>query len=288
MPENRFNFFLLYSAILLIALNGLFAKVIPLDAISMTQLRSVIAAIGLIAFCLLQNIDMRLSSLKQTTGVYILGILFGIHWTTFFYSMQVSSIAIGMLSLFSHPVISVLLEPWFRNERPKLKDIVAALIVFTGLLIIVWPELNTSYGAVTQGVFWGVVSAFTYSVRNILQKYYFADIRSNTLMLHQVIMVSLMLVFFIDITAITSLNSTHWFMLIVLGLLCSATAHTLLTYCMKIFAVKTVAMIGCIQPLLAASIAWLVIDEVPQQSVFIGGALIIGVALYESIHGHKN
>ena len=231
---------------------------------------------------------MRLANTKQTTGLYFLGVLMGLHWVTFFHSMQISSVAIGMLSLYSFPVITVLIEPWFAGKHIKLVDILAAIAVFIGLFIIVFPDLNGAQGNTTYGVLWGVLSALLFSIRNILQKYYFADVSSNSLMLHQVIAISFMLIFFIDIPEIQKLDRTAWGMLILLGILCTATAHTLLAYSLKNFAVKTVSMIGCIQPLLAACFAWIVLHEIPQTSVFIGGFIIIGVAFYESIKSNKD
>ena len=288
MPNKKISLALLYGAVLLIALNGLFAKLIPLDAITITQLRSVIAVFVLFLFCLIQKKTMRLPGIKRGIGIYLLGILLGLHWATFFHSMQVSSVAVGILSLFSFPVITVLLEPWFANHRPQIADIFAAIIVFFGLFIMVSPELKTMQGEIIQGVFWGVLSALLYSIRNIIQKYYFADIGSNNLMFHQVIATSLMFLLFVDLQSTFAMSPESWLMLFLLGILCTAAAHTLLVYNMKVFPVKTVAMISCFQPLLASIFAWLVIGEIPQTSVFIGGSLIIAVALYESVKSNKN
>ena len=70
-----------------------------------------------------------MGSLKRYAGVYALGILLGIHWATFFHAMQVSSVAVGMLSLFSFPIITILLEPCFSKSRLALRDVAAGVLV---------------------------------------------------------------------------------------------------------------------------------------------------------------
>ncbi len=72
--------------------------------------------------------------------------------------MQVSSVAIGIISLYSYPVITFFLEPLFHGERPHIKDIISAIVVLFGIYLLV-PELSIDNNT-TQGILWGVLSAF--------------------------------------------------------------------------------------------------------------------------------
>jgi uncharacterized membrane protein len=137
MPLSRFGLPALYVSIFLLALTGLFAKLIPLDAISIIQLRGVVASVGLALFSLLQKRSFRLNSVRTYAGVYTLGLLLGLHWVTFFHAMQISSVAIGMLSLFSFPMITIMLEPLFTKQRIKTRDIVGGVIMLAGLVVMV-------------------------------------------------------------------------------------------------------------------------------------------------------
>lgn len=274
----------LYLAVFLLSLNGLFAKLIPLDAVSMTQIRSVIAILGFLVFGLLGQRRLKAGCLTQQLGVMALGVLLGIHWVTFFHSMQVSTVAIGMLSLFSFPIMTILLEPFFIKDRLQLRDVVAGLIVFSGIMVMVSQDLSDLGSSVVQGVFWGAVSALLFSLRNLIQKYYFSNVPSDSLMFHQVVAVAIMLVPFADVSAIKTLTPMSWGALLVLGVFSTATAHTLLSYSLKHLAAKSVALISSSQPLIATILAWLVLLEVPQVSVAVGGLLILAVAMYESLN----
>jgi len=272
----------LYTAIFLLATNGLFSKLIPLDATSLTQLRSVFAGITLLVICKAIRRPLRLGSTKHYLGVYGIGIIMGLHWVTLYQAMQVSTVAIGMLSLFTFPMITVLIEPFFSKKSLRKLDIVSACLVFTGMLLMISDSLDKPDSPIMQGVFWGVISAILFSLRNIVQKYRFADIPSDKLMLHQVIAISIMLVAFIDFSAIQHTSNSTWLKLIILGIFTTAGAHTLLVLSLKRLPAKSVAMISCLQPLIATLLAWLFIDEIPTLSVIFGGTVILMVALYES------
>ena len=283
MTDSKSSLSILYVAVFLLSLNGLFSKVIPLDAVSVTQLRSVLAAISLLLFALVLKREFRLGSTRQYLGVYSIGVIMGLHWITFFHSMQVSTVAIGMLSLFTYPMITVLLEPLFNKTRLNASDIVAGLLVLVGVFLMVIDDLHEFDSSTMQGVLWGVISALLFSIRNLLQKYYHPAVSSDGLILHQVIAIAVMLLVFVDYSSVVSLELGDWLLLVLLGAVSTAAAHSLLSYSLKYIDAKSVAMISCLQPLFAALFAWLLLNEVPTQSIVLGGLIIVSVALYESI-----
>ncbi len=283
MTDSKHGLSILYVAVFLLSLNGLFSKLIPLDAVTVTQLRSVMAVLALLLFAVMRKRAIRLNSLREYIGVYLVGIVLGLHWVSFYHAMQISTVAIGMLSLFTYPVITVFLEPLFNKKVIKLVDIVAAFIVFAGIAIMVGEDLNQFDSAAMQGVFWGVISAFLFSLRNLLQKYNHASVPSDSLILHQVIAIAFMLVLLIDVDALISLQTNDWLLLVLLGAISTAMAHSLLSFSLKHLPAKSIAMISCLQPLAAAGFAWFILDEVPTVGIIVGGLIIVSVAFYESV-----
>lgn len=279
----------LYASTVLLALNGVFAKIIPLDAINVTQTRSIVACLMLFCVLILQHAPLKLTSLKQFLGVYGLGIILGVHWITYFHSMQVSTVAIGMLSLFSYPVITVLIEPMFKKQMPKLSDMLAAFVVFSGIFIMVSPQIISGEfdGNTVQGAFWGLTSAVLFSLRNTSQKYVFPHVNSITLMAHQTLAIGIVLIPFLSVDQITSMAAQDWGLLVLLGCLSTALAHTFLSMSLKRLPAKSVALIGCNVPVVGGFIAWLALGEIPDFMVYIGGAVILSVAAYESLNQNK-
>jgi drug/metabolite transporter (DMT)-like permease len=275
---------LLYVGLTLLSLNGLFAKLIPLDAFSMTQLRSLIAIGGFYLFCRLFHMPLRVRSFKQLLAIYGLGLVMGVHWGTFFHAMQISTVAVGILALFSYPMITILLEPFFARTRLSARDVFSGFLVLVGLLIMVWQDLDGGIsGNMLQGALWGVFSALLFSLRNLCQKYYFATIPSSTLMFHQLVAIAILFVPFLDMSTVRLLNNQDWLLLVLLGFLGTAAAHTLYTASLKLLAAKTVSLVGCMQPVVSILLAWIILREVPSAAVIAGGSIVLVVAIVESL-----
>lgn len=287
MPNtNKQALFTLYLAAFLLACNGLFAKGIPLDASSITQLRSVVAVVAVSVFLLLCRKTLSLPTRNDYFKTYFVGILLGLHWVTFFAAMQISSIAIGMVALFSYPVITVLLEPAVNKQRPKAKDIIAAAVVLLGVFIMM-PENNGSgswqlNANTAAGVGLGLMSAVLFSVRNVIQGRILTNIDASSSILHQLLIIGLLLIPFVDWSAAQSLAGIDIAKLIVLGAVTTAIAHILLASSLRYLPAKSVAMIGCIQPPLGALFGWLILSEMVSTQVFLGGAIVLSVAVYET------
>jgi len=197
--------------------------------------------------------------------------------------MQISTVAIGMLSLFTYPIITVLIEPFFTKTNLQRTDIIAGVVVLLGVFVMVKDDISSFDSNAVQGVFWGVISAFLFSMRNLLQKYYYPDVSSDRLMLHQVIAISFMLLFFVDVDCFNLLQNTDWLTLVLLGVVSTATGHTLLSFSLKHLPAKSIAMISCLQPVFATLFAWLLLSEIPTSAVILGGMIIVSVAVYESV-----
>lgn len=275
----------LYLSSTLLACNGLFAKGIPLDSVSMSAVRSVIAAAGLFLFYRFRTRFYSPPSKEDLIKTTLLGLMLGLHWVTFFGAMQASTVAIGMISLFSYPVITVILEPALDRKLPKLKDLGAGFLVLVGIAIMMPEQNNNGWQlnpAAATGVGLGLCSAFLFSLRNSLQHRVLHHMQAGQSTLYQIIVVGVVLSPFINWGSIEALQPTHIGQLFILGIVTTAIAHSFLVASLRNLPAKSVSMIGCVQPPIAALLAWLVLHEQPAMQVIMGGAIVLSVALYET------
>ncbi len=114
---------------------------------------------------------------------------------TFFYSIKVSSIAIGLISLYAFPVITAMVEPFVFKEKFELKHILASFFLLFGIYIVV-PEFNLD-NSITQGVFWGVLSAFCVTASLFINRQYVKTYSSITISFYKYIVSSLFLIPFL-------------------------------------------------------------------------------------------
>ncbi|MFT5720054.1 MAG: drug/metabolite transporter (DMT)-like permease [Motiliproteus sp.] len=284
MSDSRKGLSALHLGSLLLGGTALFSKLIDTSALEITLWRSFIAAAVLWILLLLRGSRVRLGSAKDYGIAVLLGVVLAVHWVTYFHSMQVSSVAIGIIAFFSHPVISALLEPLFARQRPRLTDLLTALWVLCGIIIML-PQRDLDSG-VTQGVLWGLLSALLFSVRNIIYKRYFSHYDSAVAMLYQCLVVGVVLLPLAgDFIFTTTLD--NWLGLLVLGVLFTAIPHTLFSFSLKSLSVKTASLIMCLVPLYATMLAALLLAEIPSAQTLIGGVMILGAAIVESFKSGK-
>lgn len=138
-----------HSAVFLFGLTALFSKLIALPALEITLLRSLFAVVALWAVIRWQGEPVRLQVRRDYATVLLLGVLLAGHWVTYFHAMQVSSIAVGVIALYTFPVMTVFLEPLFHGDRPHWVDVISGVGVVFGIYLLV-PEFRLD-AATTQG-----------------------------------------------------------------------------------------------------------------------------------------
>lgn len=277
LPSARQSLLALHVATVLFGGTALFSRALPLPALDMTTWRSLIAGLALVWLARLKW--------KVTLGIGreawlwlgVAGVLMAVHWVTYFHAMQVSSVATGMLALFTYPVLLVLLEPLFERTRIQLGDLCAALLVLAGVWLLVPGGPSAS-----SGVIWGVFSGLLFALRNLLVRYKLRHLNPLLSMGLQALIVVAVTLPFVSDAALDAPPATGLWMLL-LALVFTATPHTLMTFALGGLKARSVGLISCLQPVYGVLLAWLILNEQPGLWTLAGGALIVAAAALESV-----
>lgn len=280
MTSHREGLLSVHASVFIFGLTALFAKLISLSAIEITLLRSIFAALSIAFYIIFLKESLRLANRRDYLIAMLLGLFLGTHWVTYFHAMQVSSIAIGIIALYTYPVITVFIEPFFHGERPHIKDIISALVVLFGIYLLV-PEFSIN-NQTAQGVFWGVLSAFLFAMRNIIHGRYFMAYPARHALFYQTLFIIFLLLPFSG-HIIIEVNSQQWLQLILLGIFFTALPHTLFANSLLHLKAKTVGLIGCMQVLYGTLFAAIFLAELPDWKTIAGGLIVISAAAYETI-----
>lgn len=280
MTSHREGLLSVHASVFIFGLTALFAKLISLSAIEITLLRSIFAALSIAFYIIFLKESLRLANKRDYLIAMLLGLFLGTHWVTYFHAMQVSSIAIGVIALYTYPVITVFIEPFFHGERPHIKDIISALVVLFGIYLLV-PEFSIN-NQTAQGVFWGVLSAFLFAMRNIIHGRYFKAYPARHALFYQTLFIIFLLLPFSG-HIIFEVNSRQWLQLILLGIFFTALPHTLFANSLLHLKAKTVGLIGCMQVLYGTLFAAIFLAELPDWKTIAGGLIVISAAAYETI-----
>lgn len=111
--QHNNHLLLLTIATLLISTSGALGKYIDLPTPVTICGRNALGALFLFIFCRFKKLNINIKSKKDIPSILLGAILLGVYWVTYFYTLQLSNIAIGMLPIFTFPVITAVLEPFF-------------------------------------------------------------------------------------------------------------------------------------------------------------------------------
>jgi len=274
----------LHFTVILLGGTALFSRLVPLSATDITLMRSIFACIALFIFLKLSSTKLTLASKKDYLMAIALGILMALHWATYFAAMQYSSVSVGMIALFTFPVITVLIEPFFEKVKLVWQDVVSALTVVIGVYLIV-PETSLE-NDITLGVLVGVASAILYAFRNIIHRKHFKQYSGAKAMAWQTLVISVFLLP-IGSSHIVDASLNAWLMLLLLGTVFTALPHALIAASLRHLRAKTFSLIACMQPFYGVILAVLLLDENPSIHTLTGGILITSASIYETLNAHK-
>ena len=285
MQHSREGLLAVHAAVLIFGFTALFSKLLSLSALDITFYRSIFALLAIALYMAYKQQSYFLQRPQDYFMAALLGVLLAVHWVSYFYAMQVSTIAVGVIALYTFPVITVFIEPFFHGEKPHIIDIIVSFVVLFGIYLIV-PDFSLD-NSTTIGVLAGVFSALMMSLRNIMQRRYFSAYKASQALYYQVIVVIVVLFAFTD-TAIIDIEEKQWWLLILLGIVFTALPHTLFSHGLIHLKAKTASLIACVQVVYAAVFAAVLLGEWLSWNVVAGGLIVISAAMFESLSRKKS
>jgi drug/metabolite transporter (DMT)-like permease len=278
--QHNQHLFELLMATLLISTSGVLGRYIDLPSPVIIWFRCALGALFILIFCIYKKSSLKINSNKDIPTVVLSSLLLGIHWITYFYALKLSNVALGMLSLFTFPVITALLEPLFLKIKLDKIHIVLGIMVIIGIYILA-PEFNIESSHV-KGILLGLFSAVCFALRNLILKRHVVNYNGTVLMLHQILILSVVLLPVLFLMDTDNVQSQFPYILL-LALFTTAIGHSIFIHSLKYFSVSTASIINSLQPVFGIIMAFLFLKEIPHWNTIIGGSLILGTVIIESI-----
>ncbi len=270
----------IHLAVLLFGFAGLFGKWVDLPAALIVFGRVFFAAAFLFFYMLIAKKSFHLTALRDYFTLFLAGSLLAFHWFTFFYSIQISSVAIGILGVSTFSIFSALLEALFFKEKFCYKNLIPAFLSVVGIYIIL-PEFSFENN-ITQGLFWAIISGLAFALISFLNRKQVQKYSGSTVAFYQDVSATLVLIpvlFLIDF----NLSFAGIGQLILLGGIFTAIAHTLFISGLNKLKVHKASVIANMEPVYGIIFAFLLLNEIPSWNVLSGGAIIVGMAFWVSL-----
>jgi drug/metabolite transporter (DMT)-like permease len=277
--SHRIGIISILVALPFVSLTGLFGKFLTIAPLLIVQGRSIFAFGTLLIALLVMRKKLFFQDYREWIWLMVSGSILGIHWIAFFEAIQVSTVAIGLLSFASYPLFTTLLEPLFFKEVLRRKNVVAALIVICGLAIMATSSEEPNAiisGSVIQGLLWGLLAGFGFSVLTLLNRGYVRNHSPLLLTCWQNGFAALVLLPW-SLTESWMISGKDWGLLFILGVICTVGGHTLLINGLRHVKAQIASLlIAGLEPVGAIVFALFLLGEIPSLQTLLGGLLIVG------------
>lgn len=272
MTSYRTAITALHSAVLLFALSGLFGKWLAISPSVIVFGRAFFAAITLVVFIkIVQKQPLKVAG-KTLLVMAISGAILALHWLSFFQSIQVSNVAIGLITFATFPVFVSVLEPLFFKEPIRIKALYQAVLTLLGVALVL-PLQNLSVDAIS-GLYWGGLSAFLFAVLAMINRLYVRKVSPQYVACYQNLFASITLLPLVIFSAVSP-TLIELSLLILLGVVFTALAHTLYNLALTRLNASTVSIAVSLEPIYGIVAAFLFLNEALTPIMIMGAGLVI-------------
>lgn len=261
------------AATLLFGLAGVLGAMsgLPAPAITLGRVLFAGATLGVVARA--RRTPLRPASRRDLALLVTQGLILAAHWTAFFESIAVSNVAIGLLAFSSFPLFTSALEPLLLRQRPRRIEVIAAIFILPGVYLLA-PRFSLA-DHTTQGVLWGLVAGVTFALLSVINRGLAQRYQALTISLYQDTTAAIVLLPTLAFLSWNALTPRTFVILLTLGVVCTALAHTLFISSLKDIRAQLASLIAALEPVWGIGFAFVLLQQLPTTRTLVGGAVIL-------------
>ncbi len=282
MTDNKTGKSLLsiHAAVLLFGTAGLFGKLVAQPSTVIVFGRVLFASLFLVAVSGYRRHPIRLKAPADYATMAALGGLLAVHWVAFFQSIQIATVAVGLLTFSTFPVFVTFLEPLLFKERLRWGDAVIAAVTLFGVWLVV-PQFDEA-SRIARGALWGVGAGASFALLSVCNRKAVSSYSGLTVAFYQ------------DAAAAVFLLPWVWIRrpvvgwhdavaLVFLGVVFTGVSHALFIQGLRRVKAHTASIITCLEPVYGIVLAAALLKEIPGVRESCGGAVILAASFWVSL-----
>ncbi len=258
-----------------------------LPALTIAFLRASMTAIFLIAFAIVLRKDVfRIS--RHDIPLYLLFGFFGVAAYNFLYiqSVVATNVTTAVMLLYTAPAFVSLMAWKFWREPMNTRKVTSIAVAFMGCALIAraYDMGELQFNAV--GLFLGLGAGFTYALYTIFSKFALERHSSWTALIFAFVFGAIFLVPFQSLN-FAPLVQEPFVWIFVLGLVIGPSIGSLALYNAGLTRVpaSNASLVATLEPVIASVLAYFVLGERLEIAQLIGGALVVGAAMWVRMGG---
>ena len=268
------NLLILHFTVFIWGFTSILGELISIAAVQLVWYRVVIALVSLFLYFKFNKTSYKISR-NSVLKLLATGALVGGHWILFFGSIKLSTVSVTLVCLSSITLFTAIFEPIINRKRISKLEIIAGLLIITGILLIF--EFETQY---TKGIIVGLLSAMCASLFSIINARQVKQIEAPVIALYELsgafIWISIFLLFTHGFGPGMVLKNSDIGYLFILGTICTSLAYVAGVSVMKEFSAFKVALITNLEPVYGIIMAFIFFGDMHKlKPGFWVGAVII-------------
>jgi len=261
-----------YSAVIFMGAGITIIQTLPIPSPTLVWYRVAIALPVLCLYAFVRKTSLHISR-AYWKPLFFTGLLTGTHWISLFLSIKLSTVALGMISFYTFPVFTTLLEAGVQKRKPLTRDLLVTLITLAGVILLT--PLTGASAEFLPGLLLGILSATLWAGRTVLIHHTLKELPSLTTMIWSLGIVLL----FLSPTTLKAPAIWNWDPGVIkgtlfLGLFVTAFCHTLILSSLRRISATLLGQIAPVQIVSASITGWYFLKEPLTPRIIIGGSLI--------------
>ena len=272
----------LHIAVLLFGISGLFGKLVSASPAMIVFGRTAFAAVTIFVTLRLCSLSLDKGGKKGVALMALSGFVLAFHWLTFFHSIQLSTVAIGLVGYATFPIFVTFIEPLFFRQKIRGIDLLSALLV-TGGLILVAPSFDLNDSG-TIGLLWAVFSGALFAILTLMNRKIVRGYSFGTITFYQHGFAALCVAPWIfKNEAAPSIQTV--LLLLLLGVLCTALPQALFIKSLKTIKAQLASIVAGLEPIYGIILGAAFLHETPTV-LTITGAFVVFAAVFLAMKAH--
>jgi drug/metabolite transporter (DMT)-like permease len=282
MSKQKQYLILIHLVIIVWGYTGIMGKTITLGASELVWWRLIIAFVSLGLFIKLFKRPIQPISKKDFWKVAAVGGVVALHWFTFFQSIKLSSVSLGIICLSTTTLHVSWLEPLMRKRKVSFMEVMLGVVIVLGISFILNVEFEHA-GAILVGLSSAFFAAL-FSVSNsvLVDKIPSTQLTFIELISGFVVMTGILFVeggLNAELVMVSGSNIAN---LLFLGVVCTSLAFIIAVDATKHLGAFTVSLSINLEPIYTMIMAVLLFpqEETMQPSFYLGSAVILGAVFF--------
>ncbi|MGZ3754550.1 MAG: DMT family transporter [Mucilaginibacter sp.] len=268
------NLVILHFTVFIWGFTSILGQLISISAVQLVWYRVLIALVSLFLYFKFNKTQFKVSG-KTFTRLFFTGALVGAHWILFFASIKLSTVPVTLVCLSSITLFTAIFEPLINKTRISRLEIIAGLLIISGIILIF--KFETQY---TTGILFGLVSAVCASLFSILNSRLVKQTEAPVIAFYEMagalFWASVYLFFTHGFDHSMLLKNSDIGYLLLLGTVCTSLAYVAGVSVMRELSAFRVALITNLEPVYGILMAFLFFGDMNKMTTgFWVGALII-------------